>query len=217
MSKYKGRIADFPEEVVEKMLEYQEKQGNLRDVSVFEKYPCHASPLGFDWDKTDKTVEGLDFWFDVIICKKFDLFFSIYPKKKEELIYKVGDKVYHWNYGNGEIIFINLEDKHKTISVQFPKGIAYFSKDGYLYANDSTASLSFTPYSLVNGGFSQERPLPNLKKGDLIWVRHKGGEWLYKRFLDWENKKNRTVTVSDQYVIVPIGVYSEWSIECPIK
>ena len=213
MSKYKGRIADFPEEVVEKMLEYQQLHRGKRDVSVFEKFSFDFIN-GFDWDAA---IEGKSFWNRVIMDKNFDLFFSRYPKKKEELIYKVGDKVYHWNYGNGEIIFINLEDKHKTISVQFPKGIAYFSKDGYLYANDSTASLSFTPYSLVNGGFSQERPLPNLKKGDLIWVRHKGGEWLYKRFLDWENKKNRTVTVSDQYVIVPIGVYSEWSIECPIK
>ncbi len=216
MSKYKGRIADFPEEVVEKMLEYQEKQGNLRDVSVFEKYPCHASPLGFDWDKTDKTVEGLDFWFDVIICKKFDLFFSRYPKN-EESIYEVGDTVYWWNrcLKKGNIVAINNYLMYVLFEGDKVKEIFY--KDGKYMIADKSPSLSFTPYEMVKEGFSQERPLPDLKKGDLIWVKHAGCEWLYKRFHDWEKKNSRTVIACSQDSPYYFGVYSEWSIECPIK
>ena len=39
MAKYKGRIPDFPEEVVKNMLERKVKQGNKKDVSVFEIKP----------------------------------------------------------------------------------------------------------------------------------------------------------------------------------
>ncbi len=76
---YKGQIKDFPKEVVEKMLEYQVAQGNLKDVGVFENrffadYPCG----GFDWQDT---IEGEDFWEKVLVNRKFDVFFEKYPKK----------------------------------------------------------------------------------------------------------------------------------------
>lgn len=71
MSKYKGELEGFPDEVVEKMLEYQR---NKRDVTVFEKN-CKS---GFDWDRTP---EKYNFWCDVIINRNFNLFFEKYPKK----------------------------------------------------------------------------------------------------------------------------------------
>jgi hypothetical protein len=73
---YKGQISNFPSEIVEKMLYYQEKQGNKRDVSVFEKNKASAVK-GFEWDETD---EGKDFWTDVINNNDFDCFFEKYPK-----------------------------------------------------------------------------------------------------------------------------------------
>jgi len=76
---YGGEIADFPSEIVEKMLENQVLQGHPRDVSVFEK--CKVSGrlgFGFDWGTTD---DGHDFWNDVINNKNFALFFERYPKK----------------------------------------------------------------------------------------------------------------------------------------
>ena len=75
---YKGDIAGFPEEVVEKMLEHQEKQGFKRDFKVFEQDDhAPASRKGFTWENT---VEGKAFWSQVIEDHNFDLFFRRYPK-----------------------------------------------------------------------------------------------------------------------------------------
>lgn len=80
-STYGGEIADFPIEIVEKMLERQVEQGYARDVSVFEKYKCSGGlSYGFAWYDTN---DGKDFWNDVINNKNFALFFERYPKKQE--------------------------------------------------------------------------------------------------------------------------------------
>lgn len=74
-----SKIKDFPKEVIEKMLYYQEKQGNKRDVSVFERDPSATADFGgFDWCYTE---EGEDFWYDVT-SESFDVFFKRYPKNK---------------------------------------------------------------------------------------------------------------------------------------
>lgn len=78
---YKGQLKGFPKEVVKRMLECQEEQGNKRDVSVFEmKVGKGAMDGGFDWGRTkEKSV----FWSDVINYKMFKTFFKKYPKKQE--------------------------------------------------------------------------------------------------------------------------------------
>lgn len=75
---YKGDLEGFPSEIVKKMLERQVEQGNTRDISIFigDIY-AERELSGFDWCDT---VEGLDFWSEVIENKKFDLFFKKYPK-----------------------------------------------------------------------------------------------------------------------------------------
>lgn len=76
--KYGGGLTDFPPEVVEKMLYYQEKHGNPKDVSIFEKTPSHnVFQCGFNWNSTK---EGYSFWNDVILNHNFELFFERYPK-----------------------------------------------------------------------------------------------------------------------------------------
>ena len=69
-----GNISGFPIEVVQKMVDYQIKQGNAPDVVTFQMN-CFTSKFygGFDWDETD---EGADFWREVIGFDKFDLFFK---------------------------------------------------------------------------------------------------------------------------------------------
>ena len=58
MSKYKGDIENFPEEVVEWMCDQQVNQGNPRDVRVFEKYKLADKPDGgFTWAKVDIPIE----------------------------------------------------------------------------------------------------------------------------------------------------------------
>lgn len=86
MEKYKvkkedliGGIADFPIEVVQKMVVHQVEQGNEADVTAFQLINLiDKEDGGFHWEDT---IEGGDFWNYVIYCKDFDLFFEKYPKK----------------------------------------------------------------------------------------------------------------------------------------
>ena len=89
---YKGQLEGFPQEVVEKMLDEQVKQGNKRDVSVFEKANVTGCDYGgIDWQDTEY---GYYFWQRVIGTKDFDLFFEKYPKKQ---MFKRGDKILVWD------------------------------------------------------------------------------------------------------------------------
>lgn len=77
---YKGQLEDFPNEVVEKMLERQVEQGNPRDVSVFEnRNNENKRNGGFNWSET---IEGSEFWIDVINRKIFNTFFELYQNKE---------------------------------------------------------------------------------------------------------------------------------------
>lgn len=71
---YKGQLKGFPKEVVEKMLDRQEEQTGVREVEEFEDFLIS----GFVWNKT---IEGSDFWWAVILNRDFDLFFEKYPKE----------------------------------------------------------------------------------------------------------------------------------------
>ncbi len=90
----KGNLIGFPKEIIARMLECQEEQGNKRNVTVFEKW-IEASQFkeGFAWDKTK---EDREFWDDVIRFKDFNLFFEKYPKQDYQdnpQEFKVGDEV----------------------------------------------------------------------------------------------------------------------------
>jgi len=78
--KYKGDIEGWPDEVVNKMMDRQEEQGNQRNVEVFErdKYAANYEG-GMDWEST---LEGKDFWDRVISYENFDPFFKLYPKEQ---------------------------------------------------------------------------------------------------------------------------------------
>ena len=74
----KGQIANFPIEVVQKMVENQVKQDNPANVSIFQRDAFSSKFTGgFDWDNSE---EGYKFWREVIIEKNFRLFFVEYPK-----------------------------------------------------------------------------------------------------------------------------------------
>lgn len=80
----KGQISKFPLQVLDKMLDYQIKQGNKGDIKVFEKNKGslkHSS--GFDWDSTD---EGFEFWERVITNENFGVFFKKYPELEEKAL-----------------------------------------------------------------------------------------------------------------------------------
>ncbi len=85
-SDLKGAIANYPIEVVEKMIEHQVAQGNKPDVEAFYKYASNdAIDGGFNWHDT---IEGVQFWDNVIGCNNFDVFFEMYPKHIDDKILK---------------------------------------------------------------------------------------------------------------------------------
>jgi hypothetical protein len=94
----KGQIGNFPIEVVQKMVERQVEQNGKPDISVFQK----SSFSGFLWRDT---IEGCDFWNEVISNKDFDLFFEKYPKKE------INTHVYYrGNSERGDEIISELEN-----------------------------------------------------------------------------------------------------------
>lgn len=88
-SQFKGDLEGFPEEVVNRMLYYQQEQGNERDIKVFERSKSvSCSGGGFSWGRTE---EGHEFWDSVITNGDFKLFFDRCTKtesKSEELFIK---------------------------------------------------------------------------------------------------------------------------------
>lgn len=74
-----GDIADFPVEIVRKMVEEQMRQGNNADVCMFQKCANkNKNQGGFDWRNTE---DGHIFWELVIYNKNFGIFFEKYPKQ----------------------------------------------------------------------------------------------------------------------------------------
>lgn len=95
-----GDLENFPIEVVEKMLQKQFVQTNKVDISVFQEYKHSDIHLGgFHWRDT---IEGHDFWRDIIRDEKFDVFFERYPKLSKN-VYIHGDR------NNGEKVIKELQ------------------------------------------------------------------------------------------------------------
>lgn len=70
-------------------------------------------------------------------------------------IFKVGDRVFDYQHGWGEVYGVNLESDY-AVYVKFDKTKIMYTNDGYRYSS-SHPTLSFTEYTLE--GFSQERPI----------------------------------------------------------
>ena len=86
-----GDIANFPIEVVQKMVDEQVKQGNKANVKIFQAnrntgFACG----GFTWNRTD---DGDSFWEGVIRNHCFNAFFDRYPKSNplSHLVYIIQD------------------------------------------------------------------------------------------------------------------------------
>ena len=77
-------------------------------------------------------------------------------------IFRKGDRVFDIRYGWGTIVKYNATQNY-PIEVEFDKDdleeLIYYTKYGKDYKLNDAGLLSFTEYDLVNGGFSQERPI----------------------------------------------------------
>ena len=89
--------------------------------------------------------------------------------------FKIGDKVFHLDYGWGEILDLLSEDE--WLKIRFKDATLAFI--GYNY-------ISFTEYTLQ--GFSQERPIELPKIGDWCLVRDsKHTVWQAGLFKEYRN------------------------------
>lgn len=78
----------------------------------------------------------------------------------DKQIFKKGDRVFDIDYGWGEVTETHyIETTLYPILVKFQTSSVYYTLDGKWAHGDSYLKLSFTEYDLVNGGFSQERPI----------------------------------------------------------
>ena len=71
----KNDLEGFPEEIINAMLDEQERQGDDRDIEVFRDSIWNGFIFGC-------SKEGHEFWNKVISNKDFDVFFEKYPKDK---------------------------------------------------------------------------------------------------------------------------------------
>jgi len=95
-------------------------------------------------------------------------------------IFKKDDRVFAYVFGWGTVIYVDNKD-------EFPIGVKFdtennesFTYDGRYYFGEAPI-LSFTEYTLE--GFTQERPEPLPKIGDIVWVREYGSvDWRVSHF-----------------------------------
>lgn len=126
----KGQLEGFPKEIIAKMLDYQEKQGNKRNVSIFEKRIVTGRfNEGFSWDKTQ---EGGVFWHKVINNKDFDFFFERYPKKDNTQDFRINDKVYDILLKEVGVVqdIVYSSNIAYGLSVEFKSGLKSYTING---------------------------------------------------------------------------------------
>ena len=99
-----GDLVGFPIEIVEIMLERQYEQIHKVDIVAFQNDRTQSAMNeegGFRWSGT---IEGQEFWNNVIRQKKFDIFFKHYPE--------LAKNVYiHGNKDNGKEVIKELKKR----------------------------------------------------------------------------------------------------------
>jgi len=142
-----------------------------------------------EYDDNDDTVE-VEFegdhteWYPA--SKAID---HLVEEEECDSIFKIGDKVFHIEYGWGEVTD-DKADKYYPIDVQFKNSVVSFTKDGQEDISYEPM-LSFTEYTLQ--GFSQERPIVLPEPGELCLVRDSDEEYWtcieFKNYIPTEEHK----------------------------
>ena len=131
-------------------------------------------------------------------------------------IFKVGDTVYHFDHGKGRVVSVH-KNNNFPVRVDFDRAVRSFTRDGRQMV-DYPPTLSFTPYDLVNGGLSQERPLPDIEVDTLVYVRD-GEDWNMRYFSHFgEDGKIYCFGNQQKSTETDFSIYwSEWSLTNPLE
>ena len=196
--KPKGQLIGFPKEIIAHMLESQKEQVGRRDVTVFENNTnATMYNSGFDWNLSK---EGLDFWFNVINKKNFNLFFEKYPKKdnqEENQKFKIGDKVIDIISGQiGKVTKIDtLNNDSYSILVDFNNNeIARFTLDGRYYNSDKYPRLLHYRED-YNYDVIDFNNLPKRQR----WRAEVGGIYYFIKRDDYDSELDRVCETKDYY------------------
>lgn len=131
-------------------------------------------------------------------------------------IFKKGDKVFDIRFGWGEV----TDDEYGgtyPLKVHFENGreTYTYTYNGIINTVENIPLLSLKEYSLE--GFSQERPLPKINKGDLVYVKTVDmSHWLMRFFSHYGGDGSIYVFVGQKKEGNVIQV-EELSIENPFK
>jgi len=70
---------ELPIEIQQKILYYQEKQGNSRNPNIF-RHDIETGSIdgGFTWRDTE---EGHNFWVNILYSREYNEFYELYPEK----------------------------------------------------------------------------------------------------------------------------------------
>lgn len=164
-------LSGLPLEILDKMIEYQVKQGNTANPEIFvENSTANKIEGGFDWCDTK---EGTIFWSDVICEYKHYKFFKRYGYKVFPTVVKSRDKF---------VVLLNYNHKDKI-----GKG---FEKN-----SETIKTYGDITYPTINGeykkykGFSETikflgKKMKNIQTGSLVFIdrvkykKDKNGEYL---------------------------------------
>ena len=91
----------------------------------------------------------------------------------EKTVFKKGDRVFHIEYGWGEIDEV---DSGRLLHVRFDCGSElFFYIDGKMFPSSKISLLSFTEYTLE--GFSKERPIELPVYGECVFYSFDDETW----------------------------------------
>jgi hypothetical protein len=102
--------------------------------------------------------------------------------------FKTGDKVYHIEYGWGEVKPSLEAYGPYPVRVDFDKFVVYFTKEGKEDVKAAEPMLSFTKYTFTN--FSQERPIELPQGGEICLASICGVKWELEHFAYREKEYN---------------------------
>ena len=92
----------------------------------------------------------------------------------------------------------------------FDDSIQTYATDGKFRTEDEFPVLSFTEYDLVNGGFSQVRPLPKIAVDTPIFVRWSDERVWNIRYFSHFDKKGNAVCFRGQLKSIETTVTITW-------
>lgn len=191
-----GQLEGFPKEIIKRILDCQEEQGNKKDISVFEENKFSLlGKGGFDWAKTK---EKWGFWYEVISCKNFNVFFEKYPKKEDSQVFRVGDKVYDIMCKSfGIIINVNTDEPNYQLTVNLENGNHYtYTIDGRINHYYKTPQLLHyrDDYDYTTIDFKN---LP--KRQEKRWRAKEGGIYYFIKRDDYDSELDRVCETKDYY------------------